>query len=529
MIIPFNARYRRVWMFPRNIRKIYPWKVAQVCQHLQGLANDTEWDGNQVLQNSFSASLEQANLKNGGEKIDPKSGGARTYISQLECLGLVYKSEGALKFTLAGKSLLEMEEPLRVVQSQLLNHQYPSAYGAKPNVKIDPRIRIKPFLFLLALMQDVQIQYLENLEFIFPVVYGHNWDCFENCKKKILAFRADSSGDVTKHIDNFEEDFYLPRSGSETNPFANVEAIANTAKNYLESAVLVQSEIVDKKQRISVNPDYQDVINRAIQQRENYIPNPTDQVSFQRAYGAWNRNKDTSRESQPKRKTKGESLIIARFMEYVGGNLVIDNADKFVDQMVNQFGFKKTDVEAVISPYIDKALSFFEAKYIELSKGGTATATDFEKATVQLLVDRLGIDALHIGSKRKTYGVGAYMDVLVDNEDNKSCGLIDTKASSLYNVPSSDYAKMLTNYIPNYEEVSKKDRTLDFVSYIAGGFSGEINSKLRSITENTGIYASAVTAKVLIDVLRTKDITLNKKKTWEVFKINRVLAVEDFV
>ena len=527
-LVKFDQKYRRIWMFPRNIRKIYPWKMAQVCQLIQELTASEEWSGNQDLQNSFSEGLERANLKAGGEKVDAHSGGARTYVSQLECLGLVYKHEDTVKFTLAGKSLIDMEEPLTVLQTQLLNHQYPSYYGLNQNVRIHPDLRIKPFLFLLALMQDADIQYLENLEIIFPVVYGHNWECFELCKEKILAFRQDGSGDVLKFIDNPDEDFYTPRAAYNSRSLGNMQDIANTAKNYLEAVALVESETINRTQRISINSDFSGIINEALKQKNSFIANPSQNLSFQRSYGAWNRTKDTTKEVQPKKKTKGESFILTHFMEYVGENLVIDNADDFVQRMAKQFGFKSHDVKAVIDPYLDKALSFFETKYIELSKGGTATATDFEKATVQLLRDRLGIDAEHIGSKRKKAGVGAYTDVIAERATDNVCGLIDTKASSAYNIPSTDYAKMVSNYIPNYRDVAKPESQLQFVSYVAGGFSGEVNSKLKNLFSDTKVPASAVSAKVLIDASRRPGIAAKSKQIWEVFRKNKMLTDEDF-
>lgn len=516
-------------MFPRNSRKIYPWKVAQTCQVIEEATSGKDWSGNQDLQNSLSEILEKSGLKSGGTKVDPNSGGARTLRSQLECLGLIYKEEKLIKFTLAGKNLIEFEEPLKVMQTQILNHQYPSYYGLmNQNARIHPDLRIKPFLFLLALMQDADIQYLEILDIIFPVVYGHNWQCFDLCKKKILAFRADGSKDVLKFIDNPTQDLYTRRAAYGPGSINNMRDIAGTAKNYLEATVLVQAETKNKVQRITVNPDYISLINKALAEKENFINNPSSNLSFQRAYGAWNRTKDTTKNTQPKKKNKGETVILMHFMEYTGKNLVVDNADDFVEKISKEIGFKAADVRTVIEPFIEKALSVFEAKYIELSKGGVATATEFEKATVKLLNDRLGIVAKHTGSMRKKKGVGAYSDVIAERVEDNLCGVIDAKASSGYSVPATDYAKMISNYIPNYSDLVATGVKLDFVSYVAGGFIGEVNSKLKSIFEEKGVSASAISAKVLIDVSRKPGISGQAAKVWEAFKKNHILNVEDF-
>lgn len=43
--------YRRVWMFPRNIRRISPWKMSQILSLITQLTEYEKWVGNQILQN----------------------------------------------------------------------------------------------------------------------------------------------------------------------------------------------------------------------------------------------------------------------------------------------------------------------------------------------------------------------------------------------------------------------------------------------------------------------------------------------
>lgn len=77
--IEFNPNYRMIWMFPRNIRRISPWKIAQIVTLLKDAVTGTAWQGNQLVQNSFCKALEAAGLKRSGEQYDPHSGGPRTY------------------------------------------------------------------------------------------------------------------------------------------------------------------------------------------------------------------------------------------------------------------------------------------------------------------------------------------------------------------------------------------------------------------------------------------------------------------
>jgi hypothetical protein len=144
--------YRRVWMFPRNIRRISPWKMSQILSLMMQLTRDTEWAGNQDLQDAFCKALEVAGLKKEGVQYDAHSGGPRTYLAQLKCLGLLFEREGRLLATKAGEDLANGLPPLPIVQSMVLRHQYPSVYGNLANVRMNPQMRVKPFLFVLKLL-----------------------------------------------------------------------------------------------------------------------------------------------------------------------------------------------------------------------------------------------------------------------------------------------------------------------------------------------------------------------------------------
>lgn len=75
--------FRRVWMFPRNIRKIHPAKISEILCLLQAESERSSWSGNQDLQNKFCKALELAGIKRPGDQYDSHSGGPRTYLAQL--------------------------------------------------------------------------------------------------------------------------------------------------------------------------------------------------------------------------------------------------------------------------------------------------------------------------------------------------------------------------------------------------------------------------------------------------------------
>lgn len=126
-------------MFPRNIRRIEPWKISQIASLIQAAMGEV---GNQALQDDLYAQLSKLGVKrekqNDGTGVsDP--GGFRTYLAQLACLGLFYVSKDKTYVpTYAGEVLIQGKNPVGVLRCQLLRLQYPSVYGWGHNVQIDP-------------------------------------------------------------------------------------------------------------------------------------------------------------------------------------------------------------------------------------------------------------------------------------------------------------------------------------------------------------------------------------------------------
>lgn len=519
--------YRRIWMFPRNIRSISPWKVAQMLSLFRRLTDYQGWSGNQELQNNFCKALEGANLKVAGMQYDPHSGGPRTYLAQFKCLGLVFeRHDGKIHLTKAGEDIAAGKPPLPIMQNLLLRHQYPSAYSNLQNLKINPYVRVKPFLFILEMLQDERVGYLTNEEMMIPVLYGHNRGCLELCVEKVLKMRKGM--DIMSVIGDRERDLYLPRASRQdvAKVIANIRDIGNTCKNYLQSCCLVFSEQLEKKQRIAISPDMQDVIGDAIRDYDVYIPYRDSEEAFQRAYGAWDKAKDTRRideaEDIPVVKPE-DSIIISQFYKYCGQNIVTDIPDDFVLEMKSSFGFSRQKICDVISPHMSKTLDFYESTFLELSKGGSSTATSFEKVVCALLEQKLLFKADHTGQKRRA-GVGGYADIFVVALDDQHCGILDTKASASYALPASDYHAMVNNYMPNYTELTGgRALRLEFASYVAGGFTANINDRLASISREGKVPCSAVSARDLLRLAKSNPSTSGQVHIRKIFRQPRLV------
>lgn len=525
MTTPNKVKFRLSWMIPRNIRKINPWKINQIVQLLRDVISNDVWEGNQALQNEFIDSLNNLGIKSGGSLIDPNSGGARTYISQLLCLGLIYYNEDkGISYTLAGESLLNMEAPLPILQKQVLRMQFPSPYSLSSNVKIDPSLSVKPFLFLLKLIKDPDLGYLKTSEIIVPVLYGRDIGCFQKVKEKILKLRSGS--DFKDIIDDVLE-LKTPRKDIkewDLKAFDYYNDIANTLKNYLESTNLIFES--EKKGCFIINSDFNVDIENELKSISDLIPSPESSIKFLRSYGAWNRKKDTRRISNKKERPDPEkNFILSQYAEYIGKNPLIQYPEEFVQFLKRDYGFKEDKIKATIDPFLSNGLDHFESEYLRLSVGGIKTATEFEKTTALIFNDVLKIPSTHIGQKKNIYTVGGYPDILISN--NSEGGYIDTKASTSYQISSNDYSKMKATYIPHFKNVANSSIELKLIIYVAGGFDSNIGHKLQSMFSETKIVVSALSSRILINLARESKIP-SPNNIWNSLKKNKILNISDF-
>ena len=149
-------------MFPRNKRRILPLETALFLKAMV-IASElgSTWSGDQKQQNQFAKILEDYGLKGGGNQRDANGGGARTYEAQLRLLGLLFKDEnGALFLTQSGLAAVELEDLANTFIWQILKVQYPCLYSVCRNVNIDPAIKVRPFVLLLDIMQDKDLNVL---------------------------------------------------------------------------------------------------------------------------------------------------------------------------------------------------------------------------------------------------------------------------------------------------------------------------------------------------------------------------------
>ncbi|MCK9331261.1 MAG: hypothetical protein M0Q94_15400, partial [Candidatus Cloacimonetes bacterium] len=443
-LLSFDENTRRVWMFPRNIRNIAPWKLHQYLKVLLQY-NDQEAIDASTQQAMYSL-LDEMGLKRKAETRDKNPGGMRTYFSQLECLGLIFKKQdGSFGLTLAGQAMCNGDNPLQVLQYLLLRHQYPSSYGLGQNVRIDPRMKVKPFLFILKLLNDTRLDCtLSDIDVQIPVIFGHTWDCYDFCVEKILQLRQ--TGEIIDVLDSPASDLYTPRGSSDCcKALANVKDIANTAMNYLMAADFVETNNQTTPRTYSFNQNYEQIFSDIFDAEWNkFIENPDSRESFQRSLGRNLNQKDTRKEEDTKAKklSGAETIIQIKYIEYINSHPFLgDSISNFISS-IQQYGFKSDSIADVIKPFQAKKDSLEETAYLEYANSGGTKSNEFEQATTNLLVELGFTKSAWIGRRKSQKNWrGNFPDVWIQPEGTRECGMADTKATSAYALGHADMLK----------------------------------------------------------------------------------------
>lgn len=498
--LSFQEKTRRVWMFPRNIRDISPWKIYKILKVLMLYSDTNQFASDQ--QPYLYKLLSEAGIKKQDNTRDSNPGGLRTYYAQLEALGLVFSTEADTSFhyTVAGEAIMSEDNPLAVLQCQLLRMQYPSAYGFGQNVRIDNRMKVKPLLFVLKLLHDERLDcYLTNEDMVFPVIYGHFNSSYEFVVGKIVDYRRKKSFDAV--IQNPDEDLYTPRGRIET-ALGNIKDIGNTALNYLKAAELVMTDgVIERKTRYVFNFNYEQVYQRYLLEFDDFrrIYSLDDYQSFQRAYGRYNKLKDTRQITSGSefRRPARETFIQTKYVDFLNINTFNSDSAMFVAEM-SSFGFGADEVSEAIRVYSLKKRTIEENRYLEYANSGGIYAREFEQATTNLFVT-YGFDKSQWTGSRTpcTNRRGGFADVYIQYSGTNDCGLADTKATSLYALGHKDMLAMQDTYATSNKEIDSASN-LRFFVYIAGGFKGNIEKSISELTERTGISVSAITADNLL-------------------------------
>ena len=496
-----------MWMVPRNIRKIEPWKLKQISSLLDAFDGKTN---GQELQDQIYKELENLGIKcEKAENGVPNPGGFRTYLAQLTCLGLFWEDplKNTYELTNAGLNLIEAKEsPYKVMACQLMRMQYPSVYGNGNNVKVSPQLKVKPFAFLKKLFEREDLGgYLTSDEIAIPVVYGHTNKDEDRCVEKILEFRK--TKDLKSVIDSIE-DLCTPRRWKDPldklweKGLEDAKTIGNTFKNYMQAIGLISPMDDNNRQYVlTIKEEFKNDIETWINEAIQPAPEKGYEARWQLRYGRF--NKEKIQFHSKRRKDGFQALIRSRYITQAQSNPYGFDHHHFVKNEASQWKKLPTEIENMVRPLRKDTSDIFKNTLLQAAYSGGQDAILLEKGLTNIFL-KLGFDlAEHCGQKKTSLNrKGGFPDIYLAISNTDQSAWADSKASSKYDFPDSDTSKLGRFYKECWKEVDPSKPTSCFI-YIAGGFKHKgqtIINHLNACAKDYGHPVSAVTVSALCDL-----------------------------
>lgn len=509
------------WWVTRPKRKLN--SIPEVLSTFAQISLDHEWEMQRGAHLSFEDALEKAHLKRIGERRDQTGGGARTYVAWLSSLGLIFKQEssGKMKLTLAGEAIIAGESPVEILKNQIFKYQFPSPFSIGHGVNVSSRFRIRPFRFLLRLLLDNRVQFLTEEEIAKVVIVeaeNESDSMYEKVVSKILSFR--NFGDRCLDDDFFDKYSSGKGSVNPEHPFSHLADTANTIANWMEYTQLAKrddSQLCLLEDRISE-------AEKILSFTPPFIDRPEQQEYFQRKFGVDPKHsKDNRNLTETKTVTAkivADQQIRTAFIAESLKAPISKISDSLIYKISEQTGYEPLRVGETLQQYYPRgAVGSFMTEYFELAFKGRDEAIEFEKATAELFRSILGFETKHVGQ------MGLTPDVLIISNEQSFIGILDNKAYSKYSITNDHKNRMVHNYIPAY---SKDKYPLAFFSYIAGGFSGAINSQIQNIVGLTSVHGSAISVTNVIKLVeKHKDVGYDHNSIRQIFSLDRQVLSSD--
>ncbi len=513
------------WWITRPKRRLN--SVPEVLASIAKESLNSQWSGQRDAHLSVEEALEEAGLKRKGDRRDQTGGGARTYISWIKSLGLIFEHENSkqLKLTLAGEAILSGEPPVKILTSQILKYQFPSSFSISKNIQVSSRFKIHPFIFLFRLLNDKRVISLsadEIAKIVITEAENESSRCFDYIVNRILEYREKGDNCL---CDDFIERYASSKGRiNPDHPFSHLEDIANTIMNWMEYTQLAIR--VDRK--LQIIPEKEDEVKSILCKTYKFIEHPENHEIFQRKYGLdLKHSKDTRNLLQSNSITNSmlvEGQIKHAFIAESLRKPICRITADVIEAVSERTGYtEKVVEEKLLKLYPNGAIGSFMTEYFNMAFKGTEKAADFEKATVELFRDVFGYRTKHVGP------IGLTPDVLLVSDGDGYQAILDNKAYSRYSITNDHHNRMVHNYIENLSRYSEDDCSLAFFSYIAGGFGNNINNQIQSIVQETGVSGSAISVSNVITLVeKHQSNNYSHKQLKDIFSLERQILMSDF-
>ena len=515
------------WWVTRPKRKLN--SIPDVLAVFAESTTKAIWVGQRGTHLSLESELEKSGLKRIGDRRDQTGGGGRTYKAWLVSLGLIFTQATTrkLQLTLAGEAILNGESPVKILTNQILKYQFPSAFSVGHGVNVNERFKIHPFWFLLKLLTDRRIQYLTQEEIAKIIIIeaeNESDKCYEKIISRLIEFR--NFGD-----DCLEKDFALKYTSSKgnvnfANPYAHLLDIANTIANWLEYTQLVIRE--DNQLKI-LQERFEEIV-QIVDRPIPFIGRPHEHELFQRRYGL-----DTTHIKDTRNLLATKTVTPLMVAEIRVKKIFIGTALKepigaitstLIERVAEQSGIHSSVVAEVLQKYFPHgSIGAFMANYFEMAFSGREQSRRFEESTANIFREIFGFDSTWLGSAASGREVP---DVLLVSDNAGFQAIIDTKAYSRYDLPSTHRDRMIYHYLPDIENYSSSRLPVGFFSYIAGGFSNTIAKPLNEIVKIAHVNGSAMPVTVFIKMVENNSIKpYAHDDIKKIFSLNKRIDIGD--
>lgn len=519
------------WFITRPKRRLV--LLTDALKAFMAVAQGEVWRRNRTLHLLYEEALETAGIKAPGNRRDQKAGGGRTYATWLYAYGLWFEDgDGRVWPTFAGQDLLEGYNPLDILLCQLLNFQYPSPYSQRPGVRIDDRFyRIFPFRFLLKLLLEPRLGgILRQREIgLYVITQAENERSYDKIVEDIETDRTLGSSDInTSALLGDGWQMRYTRRGNVN----ELHDVANTFICNLEFTGLI--ERTDEPGTIKIEDGKEDVVRALLSVQPTFLRSWNRPEVFQRRYGLGPHHlRDNRRFEQAGHITCGDAeakKVVWTYYAITANEPFIQLDAEFYQRISNQTGIQINRVREIIEGLgVAPSYEWFEERYIQLAHSGREGAKAFEKATAGIFGENgLGFKTEWIGTRSNSPDV---LVLSVPKNNDGYAGILDSKAYKNYNLPGDHQRRMFVEYIPRYRTLDYAGHTLQlrFFGYVAGGFQGDMASKLQRIANESSVFGFAMTAKNVVKLVRKhRESPLTQEELLRIFNQNSEISEPDF-
>mgnify|MGYP000847796512 CR=1 FL=1 len=510
------TRGKDYWFVTRPKRKLN--SIPEVLAAFCTVALDNQWSGNRKLHIAFEEELEKTGTKRIGERRDASGSGGRTHAAMLFGLGLWFEKDKKVYLTLAGEAIMNGKPPVDVLRKQVLRFQYPSPYSAK---SVSQRFKIRPYIFLLRIINDSRIGYLSQQEIAYIIILeaeNETKECYEYTVNRLLEFRK-------RGEEMFESDYFKKRKATKN----NLMDVANTMMNWIDYTQLIYRVKVDGKSLLFNDADKKKEIDDVLNSAPKFYSYPVEPDIYQRQYGLdpWHQ-KDT-RNLLNSNAVSSEAIdknrILRVFFNYSSVKPIYAITNEDIIYVSKMAGTKDSLTEEVLTKmYPHGALGGYLSNYRNMAFQGRDGAVDFEIATANLFHEVFGYKTVHLGQS----GSKSVPDVLLISESEGYQALIDNKAYECYSISGDHHNRMVHNYIGGISNYSSNNYPIGFFVYISGGFSKNIDQQIIRITNDSNVHGSAITVSNLISMIeKHMEKPYSHAQLRNIFGIDKKISLAD--